>query len=116
MKIKNNPIDKILKLVKTGSNEKNKILFESGGVDLDLRSDLVYPEEVFISTLQVNDEFLKKCGLNPIYNYYLKQLLRNRVSLNRGSRAEFVNVNKKDFVDENLAKIGSIQNLTEVRK
>lgn len=111
-----NPIDSIIKTIKKDSSEKNKILFESGDKDTDLRSDLVYPEEVYVSTLIVNDVFLVSKGLKPVYHNYLKHLLRKRFSLDRGSRREFVEVNKKDYVDENLAKIGSISNLTEVRK
>ena len=112
----NNPIDKILKTIKGESAEKNKILFESGDKDVDLRTDLKYPEDVYVSTLYLNDEFLKNRGLKNIYSFYLNQLQRKRMSLDRGSRQEFVNVNKKDFIDDNLAKIGSVQNLTEVRK
>lgn len=115
----NNPIDQIMKTVRNDSMDKNKILFEAGGEkdeDTDLRSDLVYPEEVYVSTLLCNDVFLISKGLKPVYSGYLRELLRKRISLDRGSRSEFVNVNKKDYVDENLAKIGSISNLAEVRK
>jgi hypothetical protein len=111
-----NPIDKILKTIKKESVDKNKILFESGDKDNDLRSDLVYPEDICVCSLLVNDKFLKSKGLKPIYSYYLDELLRKRFSLERGSRKEFVNVNKKDFFDDNLAKFGSISNLQEVRK
>lgn len=111
-----NPFDKVLKVIKLSSNEKNKTLFESDNKNVDLKSDLIYPEDIYICSLYYNDEFLISKGLKPIYNNFLNDLLRKRFSLDRGSRSEFVNVNKKDFMDDNLAKLGSISNLKEVRK
>lgn len=112
----NNPIDQIMKVIKNDSFEKNATLFEANSDNVDLKSDFLYPEDVFISTLIYNDEFLKSRGLKPIYHKYLIEFMRKRFSLDRGSRNEFVNVNKKDFMDDNLSKLGSISNLTEVRK
>jgi hypothetical protein len=77
---------------------------------------LIYPEDIFISSLKFNDSFLKsKLGFT-VYGEYIQDLLVTRFSLNRGSRQEFVTSIKKDFMDDNLAKLGSIQNLAEVRK
>lgn len=111
-----NPLDSIFKTIKGKMSHISQELFLSSPTDLLLKTDVVYPEDVLISSLRFNDDFLNNRLGFRVYDSYLKDLLMIRFSLDRKSRSEFVTVNKKDFVDDNLAKLGSIKNLTEVRK
>lgn len=111
-----NPIDSILKTLKQKDSNVGFSLFQTNKEEVDLKSDVIFPEDVYISVLKSNDSFLESKGLKPVYSFYLENLLRVRFSMDRKSRSEYVDINKKDTMSDGLQKLGSIQNLTEVRK
>jgi hypothetical protein len=111
-----NPIDSILKVIKSKSDDHTTELFNSTESDTDLRSDVVYPEDICICALKSNDDFLSNRGISPNHTKFINDFLRVRFSLDRGSRREFVDINKSNHIDDNLSKLGSIKNLPEVRK
>lgn len=114
---KENPLDRVFKVMKNKKDHLSLALFDldKNSKDVDLKSDLAYPEDIFVVSLETNDAFLESRGLTPIYKKYTDNLLRKRFSLDRGSRKEFVEINKKDTMDDGLKKLGTMKNLTEVR-
>lgn len=112
-----NPLDRVFKVMKNKKDHLSLALFDldKNSKDVDLKSDLVYPEDIFVVSFETNDAFLESRGLTPIYKKYTDNLLRKRFSLDRGSRKEFVEINKKDTMDDGLKKLGTMKNLTEVR-
>lgn len=92
-------------------------LFEAKEDNVDLRTDLSHPEIVLVNILQINAEFMNKKGLDGnIYQRFINGYKRLKVSLDRKSRAEFVDINKKERFESNLDKFNSFANLKKVKE
>ena len=113
-----NPIEEYLinKDDTTGNLVTKELFSINDNKELDLKTDLNDNDIKNISSMYYNDLFLKRMGFKPIFcNYYLK-FMRLRISKDRQSRKEFVNVNKSDNSDETLGKLGDLSNIINTRK
>jgi len=88
-----NPIDEY---IEDSGNQKPTFseLFEVDDIDLDTKTDLSREDIKRISALYVTDEFLVSKGLKRVFKVYYEKYMRLLISLERKSRAEFVDVNK----------------------
>jgi hypothetical protein len=93
-----------------------KDLFEANKSNVDLRTDLSIQEIVVINKLLIDDEFIKKRLKFSLFSSFLDHYLRLKISKNRESRKEFVDINKRDRFKEHLKDFGNFQNLMEVKK
>jgi hypothetical protein len=91
-------------------------LFEAKNDNVDLRTDLTLQEIPLIVAIHFNHEFLKKRGIPSPFGVFINQFERSRVSLDRKSRAEFVDINKKERFENNLEKFNSIAQLQKVKQ
>lgn len=91
-------------------------LFDSNEQNQTLKTDLNDPEVILSNNIFTENELIKKDipGFD-LYGVFLHQFKRHKVSRNRLSRMEFVDVNKKDKFDEHLNKFANLKNLTESR-
>lgn len=106
-------------LAKTeGSKEAlhSGILFNASEKDIDLKTDVDPQEIVEINILMANDRFLKQQKLQPVYEKYLYGLMRLKVSKDRLSRKEFVDVNRGDNAEKVLDIASNIQNISKAKK
>lgn len=93
-------------------------LFEATDDNIDLRSDLNDNEVDCVNKINANNRFLMSClNVNgDIYSDFLISYMRFKVSFNRLSRTEFVGVNRKDHLEQNLTKMGAFSNLAKVKE
>lgn len=93
-----------------------KELFKADN-DVDIKTDLSYQEIVLINTLMFNDRIIKRAKLRPLYKNFLASYLRLKISKDRLSRQEFVNMNRGESNTENvLDTMSKINNITGVKK
>lgn len=92
----------------------SKELFNATEDNVDIKTEVKF-EEVFILNNMIHmDNLLKKRRLTPVFHKYLIQYMRLKISLDRKSRAEFVDMNrektKTDDILDVQSKIGNIIN------
>lgn len=101
-----------------GSKEAfhSRELFKASREDVDIKTDLSIQEIVLINKLLFNNELLKKSKLNPIYQDFLYNYMRLKISLDRKSRGEFVSINKVDHTDEATNLLSNLSNINSSKK
>lgn len=91
-------------------------LFKAEQEDVDIKTDLK-PEEIsYINVLMFNNDLLKSRGLKPVYQNFLKNYMRLKISLDRKSRGEFVAMNKGDKTDDILKGMSDLSNIKSAKK
>lgn len=109
------PLEKIFE--KTQPNRDNSLkLFEED--DITLKTQVSSPELVLVNALTVENELIKKLFPKDdfdLYGHFLKEFKRHKVSLDRQSRQEFVNVNMRNMLDRDIQRASNIKNLVEAR-
>jgi hypothetical protein len=95
----------------------SKELFRAKPEDVDIKTDLSIQEIVLINKLKFNNELLKQAGLVPVYNNFLEHYLRLKISLDRKSRGEFVDMNRGQGKTEDiLDTMSKVSNITQSKK
>jgi hypothetical protein len=84
--------------------------------DVDIKTDLEREEIGLITTLQYNNQILKNAGLSPVYEKFLTNYMRLKISLNRQSRKEFVDMNKGDKTDDVLKGMADLSTIEKTKK
>lgn len=119
-----NHIEEYLK-TNVGENAFRDLL-EADENNVDLRTELNENEVDIVNKIFINNEYLKsilsrnqdkksKLGVD-VYGEFLNNYLRLKISFNRASRMEFVDINKKDRFENNLTKFNSFANLQKVKE
>lgn len=101
-----------------GSKEAfhSRELFKADQENVDIKTDLSIQEIVLINKLLYNNLLLVQKGLKPVYNNFIYQYLRLKISLDRKSRGEFVSVNRGDKVEETTALLSNLSNISNTKK
>lgn len=94
----------------------SKEIFSAQKDNVDLKTELQYREVTLLNILFYNDFILMSKGLNPIYNPFLNQYMRLKISLDRKSRGEYVDINRNNDVTKNLQDLSNIKNITDTKK
>ncbi len=101
----------------TLSSISTKQLFSAEDSDLDFKTEVSNEEISLIERLFILDNIIEKKGLPRLYQDLINKRLRLKISLDRKSRGEFVNINKQSGdIDEDLNKLGNISNILQPRK
>lgn len=111
------PIGSIFEDIKN-TNDNSLELFAQG--DVTLRTDLLNKEVVLVNCIHTDNELMKKSFKRfkiefDLFDEFLTSFKRHKVSLDRKSRGEFVNVNMKNTLDRDLTRVSNLKNLTESR-
>lgn len=104
---------------KEGSPEsiKSRELFTADNQDIQFKTDLDEDDIARITTLHFNDQFLKKCGLKPIFKKYYIKFMKLRVSKDRKSREEFESINRgHQDTEQEISKLSNIKNIIDTKK
>lgn len=109
-----NPFEEYFK-EKVGENNFLE-LFEANKQDVDLKTDLTIFEIIIINKLRVDNIFLDDKMKFPLFDDFLDNYLRLKISLDRKSRMEFVDINRKDRFEQNLQRFGNFSNLMKVKE
>lgn len=101
-----------------GSKEvlQSRELFSADKDNIDLKTDINNDEISLIASLKFNDDFLQRKGLRPVFRNFFEPYMRLKVSKDRKSREEFVNMNKQNPQDDVLDKASNLSNLMNPRK
>lgn len=93
-------------------------LFECNEYDFDLKSHFTKEEIIIANIIKLNSDFLINKGFpkENIFNKFIQSFSRFRFSLDRLSRSEFVNINKKDKFEENLNSFNALTNLKRIKE
>lgn len=110
-----NPIEEY---VKNNCDKENIFLdlFEANRENVDLRTDLTIQELVIINKIKQNCAFLKKKIGAEIYGDFVNDYLRLKISMDRKSRAEFVDINRHENFKKNLEQFGNFKALADIKK
>ena len=99
------------------SSVSTKQLFSAEREDVELKTELLIEEISLIERLYVLDNILVKNGCKPLYDDLMNKRMRLKISLDRKSRGEFVNINKQGGeLDEEINKMGALSNILGSRK
>jgi len=96
LKKTNNHIEEYFQDHKESSEERASRQIFTGGKDVDIKTDLDMKEISYINAMKMNDEFLKSRKLTPVFSYFYNNYLRLKISKDRKSRGEFVQINSQD--------------------
>jgi hypothetical protein len=92
-------------------------IFQATDEDVDLKTELNKMEIVCSNILTTTGDRLESLGVpDNIFIVYTKDYFRKRISLDRKSRSEFVNINKSDNFKENLETVDQFASLKEIKK
>jgi hypothetical protein len=91
-------------------------LFEATDEDVDLRTDLSIQEIIIVNKIMHNCTFLTKKIKSSIYEDFIYQYLRLKISKDRKSRGEFVDINRREDMDHNLQKFSNFSNIAKVKE
>lgn len=86
-------------------------IFNSKDDQLDFRTEVSEQEIAKIVSMRRNDTELAEYGIKPVYKDIIRNFERLRISKERKSRSEFVNINKSDNTDQVLSRIGDASNI-----
>jgi hypothetical protein len=111
----NNPIEEYFK----NNYDKESTfqdLFEATTENVDLRTDCSIQEIVVLNKIKMNCLFLNKTIGSDIYGQFFNQYLRLKISKDRLSRVEFVDINRRERFEQNLEKFGNFKALQDIKK
>ena len=91
-------------------------LFEAKEDNVDLRTDLMSEEIILINKIKMNNLFLLDKMKLDIYGEFLNSFMRLKFSLERKSRSEFVDVNRRERFDQDMQKLGNFSNIAKVKQ
>lgn len=116
MKKTTNHIEEYLINSDNNSNLISKEIFKADSENIDLKTELIFKEVNLINRMVFNDSFLKSKGLRPVFKIFYHNYMRLKVSLDRKSRGEFVNINKSKDADDVINSLSSLNNITGAKK
>jgi hypothetical protein len=91
-------------------------LFEATPENVDLRTDATIQEIVILNKIKQNCLFLQDKIGSEIYQRFFNQYLRLKISKDRLSRVEFVDINRKERFEKDLQKFGNFKALADIKK
>ncbi len=92
-------------------------IFKAEDENVDLRTHLTDEEIGYINTLEFNNLLLKQRGLKPVFSKFLNKYMRLKISKDRLSRGEFVNINRSKGDDaEVFDRLSNLKNITDAKK
>jgi len=95
----------------------SKELFRAEEKDIDVKTDLILKEIILINKLKYNDIVLKDSGLEQVYSKFLNNYEKLKISLDRKSRTEFVDMNRgQSKTDDVLDAMSKVSNITGAKK
>jgi DNA replicative helicase MCM subunit Mcm2 (Cdc46/Mcm family) len=82
----------------------SKELFKAEKHDVDIRTDIIWKEIILVNKLLYNNILLKKYKLLPVFEDFVTEYMRLKISMDRKSRTEFVDMNRARTGGEDALK------------
>lgn len=111
-----NPIDEYF--VRQDGNADalvSKELFKANSESIDIKTELIQEEIMIFNNMFYNDFLLKQKGLKPVFQHMIHKYMRLKISLNRKSRGEFVDMNKKNHAEDTYNQFSSLSNFAQLK-
>lgn len=114
----NDPLNDIMEKISSSNDKPALELFrDEVKEDISLKTRLTHREHILVSVMTEQDEFLNELFPNfNLFNNFLSEFKRHKLSLEGKSREEFVNSIKGQTTKDLLNETASAQNLVEARK
>jgi hypothetical protein len=84
--------------------------------NVDIKTDINWAEIVVINKIMMHNEYLASRGIKGVYDKFLDNYMRLKISLDRKSRGEFVNINRGNNTDDVIDKFSAFSNIAGVKK
>ena len=94
----------------------SKELFKAERKDVDIRTDLKDKEIVLVNKLIFNNFLLRKYKVFPVFDEFINEYMRLKISLDRKSRGEFVTMNRGDKTQDLLSGMSDFSNIMQSKK
>lgn len=91
-------------------------LFEATDDNVDLRTELNENEVDCVNKIFISNLYLMSKLKDSIYGDFLINYMRLKVSFERGSRLEFVDINRRERFEQQLGKFSQFANLSKVKE
>lgn len=109
--------DHIEEYAKNSQRDSNFIeIFEATEDDVDIKTELGFEELILVNKINMIDKYLEDKLGSAIYNEFLNGHMRLKISKDRMSRKEFVEINRKDNLDKNLERLSNFSNIAKVKE
>ncbi|MFP4025964.1 MAG: hypothetical protein ACLFVR_15695 [Thiohalospira sp.] len=83
-----------LEVEKDSQAQASKQIFQASDEDVNIKTELSQAEIILMNKLHINNDFLVRKGLKPVFKPFMVNYMKLKISLDRKSRQEFVNINK----------------------
>lgn len=94
-----------------------RAIFDAKPEDVDIKTDLMHREISLIAGLNEFDRAMKKHHVKQVYSKFLEEYLRLKISLDRKSRMEFVDMHRaKDTTGDVLNTMSQVGNIVTAKK
>lgn len=102
-------------------NETNKDVITSKELfnadkNLDIKTELNIQEIVLLNKISYYDQYLETQGLNPVFKNFLTGYQRFKISFERKSRTEFVNMNRGNNTEEVIDKFSQLSTIKNTKQ
>lgn len=95
----------------------SRAIFDAKPEDVDIKTDLQWREISLIAGLNEFNRTMKKHQVKQIYSKFLEEYLRLKISLERKSRVEFVDMHRaKDNTQDTLNTLSNVGNIISAKK
>jgi len=95
----------------------SKELFKADKKDVDVRTDIVWKEIVLVNKLMYNNLLLTKYKLIPCFDDFVTEYMRLKISMERKSRTEFVDMNRaRSNGEDALKSMSEISTIMNTKK
>ncbi len=91
-------------------------IFKADKENIDIKTDISHQEIVLLNALLYNNIILKSKGLKPVWMPFINQYMRLKISLDRKSRGEFVDVNRSGDPSKMLQDFSNIKSLEKDKR
>lgn len=100
-----------------GSKEliNSKEIFTADPENVDVKTELDHDEIRVMNKLMFNDQVLIKHGLDPVFSIYANQFMRLKISFQRKSRVEFVDINRQNNTQEMMSGLQGLSNVSTIK-
>lgn len=94
----------------------SKEIFRADEDNIDIKTELSDMEIQILNRLMINDKILLQHGLIPVFSLFSTQFMRLKISRNRQSRQEFVDINRQNNTDQMLSGLQGLSNVSSIQK
>lgn len=91
-------------------------IFKAEKENIDIKTDVDIKEIILINKILYNNKLLASKKLNPVWSDWINQYMRLKISLDRKSRGEYVDVNRSSDNSKLMQDMSNFKNISDAKK